>query len=137
MVGINLLNYMDRWIASSAGPLVQKELQISDTLYGLLGTAFLLIYAVAALPFGYWSDRGVRRVIIGTGVAIWSVATLLTGFARNYIQLFISRAAVGIGEASYYPAGTSLLADYFPKEQRARAMSIWAAGSTVGIAIGF
>jgi MFS family permease len=137
MVGINLLNYMDRWIASSAGPLIQKELQISDTLYGLLGTAFLLVYAVAALPFGYWADRGVRRVIIGVGVAIWSIATLFTGFARNYAQLFLSRAAVGIGEASYYPAGTSLLADYFPKEQRARAMSIWAAGSTVGIAIGF
>ena len=137
MVGINLLNYMDRWIASSAGPLIQKELQISDTLYGLLGTAFLLVYAVAALPFGYWSDRGVRRVIIGVGVAIWSIATLFSGFSRNYAQLFLSRAAVGIGEASYYPAGTSLLADYFPKEQRARAMSIWAAGSTVGIAIGF
>jgi MFS family permease len=137
MVGINLLNYMDRWVASSAGPLIQKELQINDALYGLLGTAFLLVYAVAALPFGYWADRGVRRVIIGVGVAIWSIATLFTGFARNYAQLFLSRAAVGIGEASYYPAGTSLLADYFPKEQRARAMSIWAAGSTVGIAIGF
>jgi len=137
MVGINLLNYMDRWIAASAGPLIQKELQISDALYGLLGTAFLLVYAVAALPFGFWADRSARRVVIGVGVAIWSVATLFTGFARNYLQLFLSRAAVGIGEASYYPAGTSLLADYFPKEQRARAMSIWAAGSTVGIAIGF
>jgi MFS family permease len=137
MVGINLLNYMDRWIASSAGPLIQKELQINDALYGLLGTAFLLVYAFAALPFGYWADRGARRVVIGVGVAIWSVATLFTGFARNYVQLFLSRAAVGIGEASYYPAGTSLLADYFPKEQRARAMSIWAAGSTIGIAIGF
>ena len=137
MVGINLLNYMDRWIAASAGPLIQKELQINDALYGLLGTAFLLVYAVAALPFGYWADRSARHVVIGVGVAIWSVATLFTGFARNYVQLFLSRAAVGIGEASYYPAGTSLLADYFPKEQRARAMSIWAAGSTIGIAIGF
>lgn len=137
MVGINLLNYMDRWIASSAGPLIQKDLQVNDTLYGLLGTAFLLVYAFAALPFGYWGDRGVRRVVIGVGVAIWSMATLVTGFARNYVQLFLSRAVVGIGEASYYPAGTSLMSDYFPKEQRARAMSIWGAGSTIGIAIGF
>lgn len=137
MVVINLLNYMDRWVASSAGPLIQKELQISDALFGLLGTAFLLVYAFAALPFGYWGDRGARRVVIGVGVAIWSLATLLTGFARNYVQLFLSRAAVGIGEASYYPAGTSLMSDYFPKEQRARAMSIWGAGSTIGIAIGF
>jgi MFS family permease len=137
MVGINLLNYMDRWVASSAGPLIQKELQINDALFGLLGTAFLLVYAFAALPFGYWGDRGARRVVIGVGVTIWSVATLFTGFARNYLQLFLSRAAVGIGEASYYPAGTSLMSDYFPKEQRARAMSIWGAGSTIGIAIGF
>jgi MFS family permease len=53
------------------------------------------------------------------------------------LQLFLSRAAVGIGEASYYPAGTSLMSDYFPKDQRSRAMSVWGAGSTIGIAIGF
>jgi MFS family permease len=137
MVGINLLNYMDRWVASSAGPLIQKELHINDAEFGLLGTAFLLVYAVAALPFGYWGDRGVRRTVIGVGVTIWSLATLFSGFARSYFQLFLSRAVVGIGEASYYPAGTSLLSDYFPKEQRARAMSVWNAGSTIGIALGF
>jgi MFS family permease len=137
MVGINLLNYMDRWVASSAGPLIQRDLNINDAQFGLLGTAFLLVYAVAALPFGYWGDRGARRVVIGVGVAIWSIATLFSGFARNFLQLFLGRAAVGIGEASYYPAGTSLLSDYFPKEQRARAMSVWGAGSTLGIAIGF
>ncbi|HXN91152.1 MAG TPA: MFS transporter [Candidatus Sulfotelmatobacter sp.] len=137
MVGINLLNYMDRWVASSAGPLIEKELHISDSLFGLLGTAFLLVYALAALPFGYWGDRGTRKTVIGVGVAIWSVATLFTGFARTFLQLFLSRAVVGVGEASYYPAGTSLLSDYFPKEQRGRVMSVWGAGSTVGIAIGF
>jgi MFS family permease len=137
MVGINLLNYMDRWVAASAGPLIEKDLHISDSLFGLLGTAFLLVYALAALPFGYWGDRGSRRTVIGIGVAIWSVATLFTGFARTYFQLFLSRAVVGIGEASYYPAGTSMLSDYFPKEQRGRVMSVWGAGSTIGIAIGF
>jgi len=137
MFGINLLNYMDRWVAASAGSAIQKELHISDSLFGLLGTAFLLVYALAAVPFGYWGDRGVRKTVIGVGVAIWSVATLFTGFAQNFTQLFLSRAAVGIGEASYYPSGTSLLSDYFPKEQRSRVMAIWGAGSTVGIAIGF
>src|SRR5258706_12022357 len=137
MVGINFLNYMDRWVAAAASPLVQKEFHLSDTLIGLLGSAFLLVYAVAALPFGYWADRGVRRTVIGVGVAIWSVATLFTGFARNFAQLFLSRSVLGIGEASYYPAGTSLLSDYFPKEQRGRVMSIWGAGSTLGIAVGF
>jgi MFS family permease len=137
MVGINFLNYMDRWVASAASPLIQKEFHLSDAMVGLLGSAFLLVYAVAALPFGYWADRGIRKTVIGVGVAIWSVATLVTGFARDFVQLFISRAVLGIGEASYYPAGTSLLSDYFPKEQRGRTMSIWGAGSTFGIAVGF
>jgi MFS family permease len=137
MVGINFLNYMDRWVGSAASPLIQKEFHLSDTLVGLLGSSFLIVYAFAALPFGYWADRGVRKTVVGVGVAIWSVATLFTGFARNFPQLFLSRAVLGIGEASYYPAGTSLLSDYFPKEQRGRVMSIWQAGSALGIAVGF
>jgi MFS family permease len=137
MIGINFLNYMDRYVGAAASPLIQKEFHLSDTLVGLLGSAFLIVYAVAALPFGYWADRGVRRNVVAAGVAIWSVATLFTGFARNFVQLFLSRAVLGIGEASYYPAGTSLLSDYFPKEQRGRTMSIWGAGSAFGIAVGF
>ncbi|MEA2655994.1 MAG: transporter, Spinster family, sphingosine-phosphate transporter, partial [Chloroflexota bacterium] len=137
MVGINFLNYMDRWVASAAAPLIQKEFHLTDALIGLLASAFLLVYAFAALPFGYWADRGVRKTVVGVGVAIWSVATLFTGFAQNFFQLFVSRAVLGIGEASYYPAGTSLMSDYFPKAQRGRVMSIWGAGSTLGIAVGF
>ena len=137
MVAINLLNYMDRWVASAAATPIEKEFHLTDAQFGLIGTAFLLVYAVAALPFGWWGDRGTRKTVIGVGVTIWSLATLFTGFARSYAQLFLSRAIVGVGEASYYPAGTSLMSDYFPKSQRGRVMSIWNAGSAVGIAIGF
>jgi MFS family permease len=137
MVGINFLNYLDRYVPVAAAPEIQKEFHLSDTALGLLGSAFLLVYAVSALPFGYWADRGVRRTVIGVGVTIWSLATLVTGFARNFAQLFLGRAIVGVGEASYYPAGTALLGDYFPKASRARAMSIWNAGTVVGIAVGF
>jgi MFS transporter, Spinster family, sphingosine-1-phosphate transporter len=137
MVGINFLNYMDRYVGAVVAPLIKKEFDLSDGQIGLLGSAFLLVYAVAALPFGYWADRGVRRTVIGIGVTIWSLATLFTGFSRNFVQLFVSRAILGIGEASYYPAGTSLMSDYFPKDQRGRVMAIWGAGSTLGIAVGF
>ena len=137
MVGINLLNYLDRYVAAAVAPQVQDELHLTNSEVGLFGTAFLLVYAIAAIPFGYWGDRGVRKTVIGVGVTIWSIATVLTGFARNYAQLFLSRAVVGIGEASYYPAGTSLMSDWFPKEQRARVMSLWGAGSTIGIALGY
>src|SRR5712664_3494246 len=129
MVAINFLNYLDRYV----GAAIETEFHLSDAQVGLLATAFLLVYAIAALPFGYWGDRGVRKTVIGVGVTIWSLATLFSGLAANYLLLFLGRAAVGVGEASYYPAGTSLVSDYFPREQRGRVMSIWGAGSVFGI----
>ena len=137
MVGINFLNYLDRYILPAVSTKIQAEFHLSDSQVGLLGSAFLLVYAVATIPFGVWADRGVRKTVVGIGVTIWSLATLFTGLARSYAQLFSARAVLGIGEASYYPAGTALLGDYFKKEGRARAMSIWAAGTAVGIAVGF
>src|SRR3979490_839522 len=128
---------MGRDGGAAASPLIQKEFGLTDAQVGLLGSAFLLVYALAAVPFGYWADRGTRRTVVATGVAIWSRAALFTGCPRSFVQLFVSRAVLGIGEAGYYPAGTSLLSDYFPKEQRGRVMSIWGAGSTFGIAVGF
>lgn len=137
MFGINFLNYMDRWVASAVAPLIQAEFNLSDFNVGLLGSAFTLVYAVGALPFGLWADRGVRKTVIVAGVSIWSVATLLTGLTTNFVQLFAMRALLGVGEASYYPAGTSLLGDLFPRQLRGRVMSIWSAGTAFGIAAGF
>jgi MFS family permease len=137
MFGINFLNYMDRWVGSAVAPLIQREFQLSDFNVGLLGSAFTLVYAIGALPFGLWADRGLRKNVIGTGVAIWSAATLLTGLTANFAQLFATRAVLGIGEASYFPAGTSLLGDFFPRAIRGRMMAIWSAGSAFGIAAGF
>src|SRR5438445_12828482 len=110
--GINFLNYLDRYILPVVATKIQAEFHLDDTAIGALGTAFLLVYAVAALPFGIWADRGVRRTVVGVGVTIWSLATLLTGLARSYAQLFIARAVLGIGGAGYYPAGPSLLGAY-------------------------
>ncbi|TMD83297.1 MAG: MFS transporter [Chloroflexi bacterium] len=137
MVGINFLNYLDRYILPAVATKIQAEFHLTDGQVGLLGSAFLLVYAVATIPFGIWADRGVRKTVIGIGVTIWSLATLFTGLARSYAQLFAARAVMGIGEASYYPAGTALLGDYFKKEGRGRAMSVWASGTAVGIAVGF
>jgi MFS transporter, Spinster family, sphingosine-1-phosphate transporter len=137
MFGINFLNYLDRWVGSAVAPLIQAEFGLSDFNVGLLGSAFTLVYALGALPFGLWADRGTRKKVIGVGVAIWSAATLFTGLTANFVQLFVTRAVLGIGEASYYPAGTSLLGDFFPRQLRGRVMSIWSAGTALGIAAGF
>src|SRR5438046_9978711 len=116
MVGINFLNYLDRYILPSVATRIQAEFHLTDSQVGLLGSAFLLVYAVATIPFGIWADRGVRKTVVGIGVTIWSLATLFTGVARSYAQLFIARAVLGIGEARYYPPGTELLADDFKRE---------------------
>ena len=75
MFGINLLNYADRWLAPRCALVIQAEFTLSDFQIGLLGSAFTLVYAIGAMPFGLWADRGLRKTVIGTGVAIWSVAT--------------------------------------------------------------
>jgi MFS transporter, Spinster family, sphingosine-1-phosphate transporter len=137
LVAINFLNYLDRYLPAAAAPAIQAEFHLNDSQLGLLGTAFLLVYALAAVPLGLWADRGVRKVVIATGVAIWSLATLFTGLARSYAQLVVTRGVLGIGEASYFPAGTALLGDLWPKHLRARAISFRDAGSVVGIAVGF
>jgi MFS family permease len=137
MVAINFLNAVDRYILPAVLSSIKAEFHLSDFQSGLLGTAFLIVYALTVVPFGLWADVGVRRTVIGVGVTLWSIATLFTGLARNYWQLFAARAVLGVGEAGYFPAGTSLLADYFPKATRARAMAIWNAGAALGIAVGF
>lgn len=137
MFAINLFNYLDRYVLPAALSKIQNEFGLSDTQAGALSTAFLLVYAVAALPLSIWADRGVRKNIISICVAIWSGATFLSGLATGFWTLFGARALVGIGEAGYYPAGTSLLSDYYPRAARARVMSKWGAGSLVGLAIGF
>ncbi|HEV1998380.1 MAG TPA: MFS transporter [Candidatus Dormibacteraeota bacterium] len=137
MVGINFLNYLDRFVPAVTGPLIQQEFHLNDTQAGMLATSFLLVYAIGALPFGFWADRWVRKNIVAIGVTVWSVATVLTALSQSFLHLFIGRAVVGIGEASYYPAGTSLLSDYFPRDARPRALAIWNVGTALGIAVGF
>jgi MFS family permease len=137
MFAINFFNYFDRYILPAALGPISDDLGLSFAGAGLLASAFLLVYALCALPLGYWADRGVRKNVIALGVGLWSIATFFTGLAANIVTLFLARSAVGVGEAGYYPAGTSLLSDYFPSKKRAQILSRWSAGSFVGLALGF
>jgi MFS family permease len=134
---INILNYADRYVLPAILPKIQQDLGLNNTELGLLGSSFLLVYALATLPIGIWADRGIRKNIVALCVGIWSVATMLAGFTRNFIQLFSLRAVLGIGEAGYGPASLSLLGDLFPKGQRGRILSYWSSGTLIGAAIGF
>jgi MFS transporter, Spinster family, sphingosine-1-phosphate transporter len=133
---INILNYADRYVLPAILPKIQHDLALNNTESGLLGSSFLLVYALATLPIGIWADRGIRKNIVAFCVGIWSVATMLAGFTQNFIQLFSVRAVLGIGEAGYGPASLSLLGDLFPKTNRGRILSYWSAGTLIGAAIG-
>ncbi|MEP7338676.1 MAG: MFS transporter [Acidobacteriota bacterium] len=130
---INTLNFFDRQIAASVSPLMIAEFKLSDSDYGDITTAFILIYAAVGVPLGRWADRGNRPMILGLGTAVWSLFTAASGFTRGYWSLFAVRMGVGVGEASCAPAGNSLLGDLFPPSRRARAMSIFMLGLPVGI----
>lgn len=133
---INLLNYLDRNIIFALFEPIKRDLSLTDTQLGWLGSAYILVFSLAALPFGVLSDLKSRKAVIAGGVALWSGFTFLGGLVRSYWQLFICRAAVGIGEAAYGPAASSMVADYFPGANRAKAMGILAAGIPVGGVLG-
>ncbi len=137
MFAINFFNYLDRYILPGALSSISADLGLSFGGAGLLASAFLIVYAICALPLGYWADRGIRKNVIALGVGLWSIATFFSGLAVNITTLFLGRAAVGVGEAGYYPAGTSLLSDYYPSKKRAQILSRWTAGSLIGLALGF
>lgn len=134
---INALNYADRFVLSAVATEIKASLGLNDAQLGLIGTAFILVYALTAIPLGVLADRARRTFVIAAGVAAWSLATALTGFTRSFGQLLAARAFVGIGESSYFPASTSLLADAFPHETRGRLMSWWNLALLVGVFLGY
>jgi MFS family permease len=138
MFAINLFNYLDRLIAVAVGPTLKAEFQLTDRAIGFLSSAFLLIYTVSALPLGALADRSRSRPrVIAAGVGLWSLFSGLTAVARGFGSLVITRALVGVGEASYYPAGTALLSAYYPRAARARVMGRWLTSQMVGILLAF
>jgi MFS transporter, Spinster family, sphingosine-1-phosphate transporter len=135
---INLFNYLDRWVVAAVVESIKKsELHLSDTQLGLVGTGFIVVYTMTSPLFGAFGDRRKRPPLIALGVAIWSVATSLAGFARGFGSLFIARSAVGVGEAAYGTIAPALLADSFPIEKRGRVLSVFFAAIPIGSAAGY
>ena len=135
---INLLNYLDRYVVSGIIPdLKAPPLGLSGSQIGFLTTAFMLVYMVAAPVFGALGDRVSRTRPIAIGVFLWSIATIVSGFAGNYAHLLGARAIVGIGEAAYVSIAPALLADSFSRAQRGRVLSVFNMAIPVGAALGY
>jgi len=131
------LSYVDRKMPFILVESIKADLSLSDTQIGLLtGVMFALIYAVAGIPLGALADRRSRKRLMGWAILFWSGLTALGGLAANFWQLALSRAGVAAGEAACTPAAHSLIADYFPRSFRARAMGLYIVGSPVGALLG-
>ena len=131
-----LIATIDRSILSLLIEPIKRDLHISDTRVSfLIGGAFVLFYAVLGLPISRLADVHSRRLIIGLGIAFWSVMTSLCGVAQSYWQLFFARAGVGAGESALAPATFSIMTDSFSREKLPRAMAIISMGFTGGVAI--
>lgn len=131
-------NFVDRNVLAILLEPIKKEFGASDAALGLLtGFCFALFYATLGLPIARWADRGDRVRIINLALIVWSVMTVLSGFAQSFWQLALARVGVGAGEAGAVPPSQSLIADYFRPEERARALAVFTLASTAGYLVGF
>ncbi len=137
LVAVNVMSQLDRQIMNVLLPKVQTDLLLSDAQSGMLvGFAFAVCYSLAGLPLARFADRGSRSGLIAVSLAVWSGMTAACGLARNFVELFIARIGVGLGEAGCAPAAQSLLADHFPRAYRGRALATYQLGVPIGILLG-
>lgn len=133
-----VLSFIDRQILNLLVGPIRRDLVISDTQMSLLmGLSFALFYTVCGIPLGRLADTKSRRGLIAIGVLFWSAMTAACGMARLYWQFLLCRIGVGVGEAALSPAAYSLIADSFPAERRATAISVYSMGVYLGSGLAF
>jgi MFS family permease len=133
MATANLFNYLDRQIVSILAQSIKADLRLDDADLGfILGTAFAVFYSVVGIAMGRISDFLPRKKLMAFGVALWSVMTALGGAAGSFATLAFARIGVGVGEAVANPCSNSLLADMFPKENRAAVLGANLSGTFLG-----
>jgi MFS family permease len=136
LTGLNLFNYLDRYVLSAVLAPLQKDLHINDGDAGRIMTAFMIGYFVTSPFFGYLGDRFPRKWLIAGGIFVWSIGTVLTGFAATFGVLLGYRVLVGLGEASYATISPSLISDNYETKRRNNALTIFYVAIPVGAALG-
>jgi MFS family permease len=138
LFAVFVLNFVDRQIMTILIQPIKQEFGFSDTQLGMLGgLAFAVLYSTLGIPIARLADRGNRVNIIAISLFVWSLFTAATGLARTFSHMLLARVAVGVGEAGCTPAAHSIISDYFSRERRAHALSIYAMGIYGGIFLGF
>ena len=137
LVIVYTFNFIDRQIVGILAVPIKAELHLSDSQLGLMGgLAFALFYTFLGIPIARLADRISRTGIMTAALALWSLMTALCGFTQSFAQLFMARVGVGVGEAGGVAPAYSLICDYFPTKERARALSVYSFGIPIGAALG-
>jgi MFS family permease len=134
---VSTFSFVDRIIVQVLVQPIKAELHVSDAKMGLLGgLTFAVLYAGLSIPIARLAERKNRIAIISISTALWSLATAVSGFASNFVYLVLARIGVGVGEAAGSPATSSVIADYFPRQQRASALAIYGLAVPLGALLG-
>jgi MFS family permease len=137
LVVVYTFNFIDRQIVGILAVPIKADLALTDTQLGLMGgLAFALFYTALGIPVAMFADRSNRTWIMTIALTLWSAMTAACGLAQNFWQLFLARLGVGVGEAGGVAPAYSLISDYFPSVQRARALSVYSFGIPIGSALG-
>ena len=137
LTALNLLNYVDRNVLFAVQPLIQDEFHITKQQIGILTSAFLGFYMIAAPFVGPLADRYSRKLIIAVGALFWSGLTLLTAVTHNYTELLVRHTLVGVGEATFVTIAPTFVADLFHENMRGRILGVFYLAIPVGSAAGY
>jgi len=135
--GLNLVNYLDRYLVAAVGPKLQEDLGLSDFKFGLVLNAFMVGYFVTSPLFGALGDRFRRRGLIALGIATWSLATVGSGFMRTFATMMAARFVVGVGEASYATLAPTIIDDLAEPSAKNRWLAVFYVAIPVGSALGY
>jgi len=137
LTAIATVGFVDRIVMNVLAVPVQQEFRLTDTQVGLLtGLAFAVLNVTLGIAVARYAERGHRLSLIAVGTLLWSLATAVCGVVANFGQLLLARVGVGVGEAVGLPAQQSVLADYYPPERRASAVSVWMLAPPIGAFVG-
>lgn len=129
------LNYIDRSTLAILAPTIEKELNWSTIDYANITALFVFSYTIMYAVSGRIIDRIGTRIGFAYSVGSWSLVSLLHAFANSVSQFSVARFFLGVTESGNFPAGIKSISEWFPLKERALAVGIFSAGSSIGAAI--
>jgi MFS family permease len=136
LFALTTINYTDRIALSIAAKPISVEFGLTPVEMGYLFSSFLWMYIVCLIPVGLLVDRFGGKIVNAGGIALWSVATVMTGFSTGFASMAATRVVMGMGESTSWPACNRIIREWFPASERAFANAVFGAGSAAGPAFG-